>query len=147
MKYKIDWCEVKKEGETNGRKWSIMEMALTDEQGVKTEKVSTFDSVMPGQEIEGEVVKNDKGYLNFQSKKVEAKANFKTQQMNEVMDKKATNIKEAQDRSAWMWAKNNASTLLASRGIGSTTPASEIANMVIDLATKIYNGEPNEPFN
>lgn len=147
MKYKIDWCEVKKSGSTNGRNWEIMEMTLTDEQGVKTEKVSTFDKVMPGMEIEGEITKNDKGYLNFQSKKAEAKSNFKTQQMNEVMDKKATNIKEAQDRSAWMWAKNNASTLLASRGIGSTTPASEIANMVIDLATKIYNGEPTEPFN
>lgn len=64
-------------------------------------------------------------------------------------DKKAQNIAQAQDRSAWMWAKNNASSLIANQKPSAMDIRSldEIADMVLDLATKIYNGEPTSPFN
>lgn len=64
-----------------------------------------------------------------------------------VQEEITKNVKAAQDRTAWMYAKNNAATLLANieaRHEGGTTQ--EIANEVIDLATKIYNGEPTSPF-
>lgn len=103
MIYKITWCEVKKTGNTNGRDWSITEMTLEDPDGNKTEKVSTFDPVMNGGTIEGTIVKNDKGYLNF--KKLEApdfikrgNPNYKTDQINKAMDKKNESISHFQDK-------------------------------------------------
>jgi hypothetical protein len=76
--------------------------------------------------------------------------------MDRIMDKKANLISEAQqrkeqsiaaaqDRTAWMWAKNNASELLAGT-FTSEVSNSYITECVIELATKIYNGEPTEPF-
>lgn len=100
-KYTVEWCEVKKEGETNGRPWKIMDLTLKDEEGVVTDKVSTFDNVLPGSTIEGQIIKNDKGYLNFQSKKAEAKANFKTAQMEKVMERKEESISKFQDSKEW----------------------------------------------
>ena len=103
-KYKINWCEVKRTGNTNGRAWSITEMTLVDDQGAETTNVSTFDSVAPGQELEGQIVKNDKGYLNF-VKKPEAKqvaaSNFKTRQMEKVMERKEGSITKFQDNKEW----------------------------------------------
>jgi len=63
-------------------------------------------------------------------------------------DKKAQNIAQAQDRSAWMWAKNNASMILANQKQEALNirDLDEIAEMVVDLATKIYNAEPTMPF-
>lgn len=100
-KYTIEWVEIKKEGETNGRPWKITEMNLKDEAGVITDKVSTFDNVMAGQVIEGQITTNDKGYLNFQSKKAEAKANFKTAQTEKLMERKETSIGKFQDSKEW----------------------------------------------
>jgi len=150
MIYKIVWCEVKKKGNTNGRDWAITEMNLEDPEGNTVEKVSTFDSVQNGGTIEGTILKNDKGYLNF--KKLEAPDFIKNQRggaykekvIGEAMEKKSQNIKEAQDRSAWMWAKTNASTLLGTSMATETND--DIAKAVIGLATKIYNGEPQVPF-
>jgi hypothetical protein len=104
--YKINWAEVKRKGNTNGRDWAITEMSLEDKDGNITEKVSTFDSVMPGQEIEGSIEKNDKGYLNF--KKLEApnfikenRSNFKTQQMEKIIERKEQGIAKIQDNKDW----------------------------------------------
>lgn len=99
-KYKINFCEVKRTGNTNGRAWSITEMALVDEEGNETTNVSTFDSVAPAQEIEGQIVKNEKGYLNFVKKpepKQVAASNFKTAQMEKTMERKENSIKGFQD--------------------------------------------------
>lgn len=108
MKYKIDVCEVKKEGSTNGRNWKITEMTLIDEAGIKTEKVSTFNSVIIGQELEGEIKTNDKGYLNFIAKleapafmKQQSNTAFKTAQMEKVMDRKEQSIGKFQDTKDW----------------------------------------------
>lgn len=62
---------------------------------------------------------------------------------------KAKNIAEAQDRTAWMWAKNNATDIITSTNLrdGETSNAEEMVDNIIKLATKIYNAEPTEPFN
>lgn len=154
MKYKIDWCEVKRSGTTNGRNWKITEMTLTDEQGVVHEKISTFDDVQNGTEVEGSISTNEKGYRTFiKVKDTNKKPNFdriiekKADMIGLAQDKKAQSIAQAQDRSAWMWAKNNASMLLAnSANFKDFTELDEIADRVTVLATKIYNSEPVEPF-
>lgn len=148
MKYTIDWCEVKRTGEGAKGPWTITEMNLRDEEGKVTEKVSTFDTVTNGGTIEGEIYTNDKGYLNFKKAQAVARSNFGAQQkeasITKMQDRKAESIEKAQDRSAWMWAKTNASTLLGTRLSNETNE--KIASEVIDLATKIYNGELTEPF-
>lgn len=70
---------------------------------------------------------------------------FRTKQIAESMQVKAENIRAAQDRSAWMWSKTNASTLLAD-GRFQGMSLDSITDAVIRLATKIYNAEPIEPF-
>ena len=149
--YKITWAEVKKTGNTNGRDWQIMNMTLEDADGTEIKDVSTFEKVMSGDTIEGEIVKKGQ-YLNFEPKKVDngRKPNMdrlmdkKASQIGEFQHNKATQIAEAQDRSAWMWAKTNASTLIGDSMSSASTET--IANRVLDLATKIYNGEPTVPF-
>lgn len=148
QKYTIEWSEVKKEGETNGRPWKITEMTLKDEKGNTIEKVSTFDSVVTGGTIEGEVTKNDKGYLNFKAASAKKpNTGYKEKVINEAMDKKNQNIQAAQDRSAWMWSKTNAATLIASPAyIEKNLSIPELEERVLKLATLIYNGEPQTPF-
>lgn len=106
-KFTIRWCEVTKKGETNGRKWQITKMTLADEQGVETEGVSTFESVMNGGTIEGKIVKDEsKGYLNF-VKKLEAPAfikgnsAYKEKVINESMARKESSIGRFQDNKEW----------------------------------------------
>jgi hypothetical protein len=147
MKFKIEEVKIKKEGEKNGKPWKITSMTLIDEHGVTTENVDTFDAVESGFFIEGEIEKGQYG-LNFKktpSAKQQAGANFKSQQIEKVMDKKADQIAQAQDRSAWMWAKNSACLLVAHHP-AYRDEESPFA-MVEELATKIYNSEPLTPFN
>lgn len=144
-KFTIQWCEIKKTGEKNGKPWAITKMHLRDEHGNLTEDVDTFDAVQNGATIEGEITTGQYG-KNFVKAKAVAGSNFKTQQIEKAMDKKADQIAKAQDRSAWMWAKINASTLLAQNNLAKTAGIQELADVVLELATKIYNGEPTEPF-
>lgn len=106
MIYSIKWCEVKKTGTTNGRDWTITEMNLEDSEGKTTEKVSTFEPVMSGGTIEGTIVKNDKGYLNF--KKLEAPDFIKQQRKPDIsksvekaQERTAEGVKIAQERTSW----------------------------------------------
>lgn len=103
-KYKIVWAQEKKKGETNGRPWVITNMTLEDEQGNTTENVSTFDPVMSGGTIEGTIVKKGE-YLNFSKleppefiKKQQGILNYKSQQIEKVMDKKEASISHFQDK-------------------------------------------------
>lgn len=146
MKYEIVWSVVKKTGDKNGKPWQITSLTLKDEQGNVTENVDTFDTVINGTTLEGEITQGQYG-KNFVKAKAVAGANFKSAQTKEFMDIKAKNIAQAQDRSAWMWAKTNASTLIAGTPHTNTPELQEIADKVLTLATKIYNGEPTEPFN
>ena len=106
--FKIKWCEVTKNGNTNGRAWQITKMTLVDEEGVETEGVSTFEAVMNGGSLEGKIVTNDKGYLNFVKKldapafiKQQSNTAFKTQQMEKVMERKERSISGFQDNKEW----------------------------------------------
>lgn len=125
---------------------------IADETGNQT-KLNMFDKVEVDQQLEGEIYENEKGYKNFRNAH---KPESKRPNMDRIMDKKngmievaqdrkAQNIKEAQDRSAWMWAKNNAAELMRLVPV----PFEDDPKMVDrlhSLATKIYNLEPIEPF-
>lgn len=101
MIYTIEWCQLKKNGNTNGREWKITEMTLVDQNGVKTEAVSTFEDVMNGQMIEGEIFQGKYG-MEFK-KKVEEKPknNFRTQQIEKMVERKENGIKNFQDNKEW----------------------------------------------
>lgn len=140
---------VKVEQTTTSTGKAMYKSTLKDSSG-KEETINLFDEVKVGQELDGEIYTNDKGYRNFKSTARVAKANFmdnkKTETFEKLQDRKAGQIEKAQDRSAWMWAKNNASTLLAAHPGFQTMKPQDVATQVIELATKIYNGEPTEPF-
>lgn len=148
MKYKVEWVEVKTSQKT-GKNYVVM--SLTDEQGKESKNVSCFDEgLQAGMEIEGEVIQNG-NFLNFKSRQQVAKTNFSSKAKEESIAKfqenKTQQIEKAQDRSAWMWAKTNASTLLAGREDNFLNKDNDfIAGEVLDLATKIYNGELQVPF-
>lgn len=121
----------------------------------KGEPFPNFANLAEGQEVDGILWESPKGpwYL-FPPKPVNSSPRgsggstgaYKTKQITEAMDTKARNIAEAQDRSAWMWSKTNAATLLAGHdSIRGVTP-NGIVDIMIGMATKIYNAEPIEPF-
>lgn len=125
MKYKIDWVE-KKVGRS-GKEFYVM--SLTDEQGKQTLNVTTFDSVQAGMEIEGEIVQKGE-YLNFMTKKQEARSNFasnrKEEMIGKAQDRKEQMIVQAQERKessiAFFNATNSAIALLA---VSVNKPATE----------------------
>lgn len=71
---------------------------LTGEDGVSA-NINLFDQVTEGQELNGELYVNDKGYTNFKSAQKAAGANFGAQKKEEVinraMDKKSESIAHA----------------------------------------------------
>lgn len=142
MKYKIKNTIEK---EWNGKKFTVA--TLVDTEGKEYPNISAWGGEFKDKdEIECELEKNAKGYWAMK-KKQRGNAGFKQAQIEKSMDKKAQQIEQAQDRSAWMWAKNNASLLVAHR-LSNVVPKSreELADEVIELATLIYNGEPTKPF-
>lgn len=160
QKFKVDWVELVKEGVGEKGPWKKFKMSLTDEEGVQTTDVVTFLEVQAGQTIEGSIVPNEKYHTKEFKKALEKPEFMKKPNMDRVMEKKAgmiseaqdvkaQNIRAAQDRSAWMWAKTNASTLIAN-SVGmmeDLDSLDRISQAVEELATKIYNSEPTTPFN
>lgn len=75
--------------------WSV---TLTGEDGAQT-TINLFDPVTEGQELNGELYVNDKGYTNFKSVSKTAGVNFATQKkeesINRVMDRKEDAIEHA----------------------------------------------------
>ncbi len=157
MKFTISWLEKK------NNDWYVVN--LKDEAGEETKEVSInrtakngqvfpdFDNLMSGGPVEGEPWTSGAGKNYLFAPKPEGSS--KKPNMDRLMEKKSTQIAEAQsnkaqqiaqaqDRSAWMWAKTNASTLIGDSM--SSANNDTIANRILDLATKIYNGEPTEPF-
>ena len=117
-------------------------------------KVSAWAGEFNGvDEVELELEKNDKGYWRIRKPKMEkpnflkANAEVVSKSVEKAQEVKAKNIAQAQDRSAWMWAKTNATTIITSSNLkdGETSSAEEMVDKMLALATKIYNGEP-EPF-
>ncbi len=152
MKYSIEWSEVIKRGETNGRAWKMTKMNLKDEAGQLHDEVTTFDDVMTGGTLEGTIEMKGK-YKNFKNlPKAPSNSIYKrpdiTENVKVAQERKEASIEKAQDRSAWMWAKTNASTLLAGNAHFQQQNFGEdmIVAQVIGLATKIYHGEPTTPF-
>ncbi len=156
---KISWLEKKNED------WKIA--TLTNEAGAQFQNVSinrvskkgetfpNFDTLTNSSEVDGVLWQSPKGGWYLFPPKPETPQGgaprgnggaYKSKQIMEAMDTKARNIAEAQDRTAWMWAKNNASQLLSGDSRFHGMNSDEIAERVITLATKIYNGEPAEPF-
>jgi len=159
MKYNIEWLEKK------NPEWYVMNLKGEDGTSVKEVSVNkinkkgeafpNFDAIMNGGDVEGELWSSGAGknYLFAPKPQTNRKPN-----MDRIMEKKGTLIAEsqqrkeksilaAQDRSAWMWAKTNASSIIASPAYiekGLTIP--ELEDRVLKLATLIYNGEPTEPF-
>lgn len=158
-KFKVNWMAKKSED------WIVA--ALIDEGGTEFKEVSinrtnkkgevfpNFDGIMPGTEIEGNMWTSDAGkhYL-FAPKPQRAggRSFSKSKEVVEgqlkVQEEISKNVAKAQDRTAWMWAKNNAATLIAATSTikESGFDSQGIADAVIELATKIYNGEPTDPF-
>lgn len=103
MKYSVTWCEVKKTGEKNGKPWTITTMTLNDENGVEIEGVDTFDTVSPGHTIEGEIIEGQygKNFKKAPTPKQVAGSNFKTQQVEKVMERKEQSISRAMDNKDW----------------------------------------------
>ena len=75
--------------------WSAL---LKGEDGVE-KQINLFDPVTEGQELNGELYVNDKGYTNFKSAQKVAGATFATakkeEMINKVMDKKSDSIAHA----------------------------------------------------
>ena len=98
MTYKIEWCEVIKTGSGAKGPWKLTKMSLTDSEGNKMEDVQTFMEVIPGQEIEGSVIKNQTyGSLEF---KPLARPNFmknRSSDIKQAMEKKEASIHKFQD--------------------------------------------------
>lgn len=162
-KYKIVWGEIKKvtvggvEKELYEGEFSTMEgtkfnatVWRMDKEG---KEFPNWSEIRPGGELEGKPWKKpgtDKttiyppdpektpsgGYRRSQKPSLE--------ETKELMNIKKENIHQAQDRTAWMWAKNNASELIAHHPVFKNDDSNQldIAKQVLNLATKIYNGEP-----
>lgn len=157
--FKVEWLEVK------SPEWKVA--TLSDEKGTQYTDVSinavskkgepfpNFENISLETPVIGVLWTSPSGkhYLfppkaNVGHSRASGGA-FKTEQIKEAQASKARSIAEAQDRSAWMWAKTNAATILAGteRFKDPLLTNKQISDIVIDLATKIYNGEPTEPFN
>ncbi len=134
---------------------------LTDDKGEVFRGVNAFHGEFVANDWYGELEQNGK-FWNLITPKKSIGNNFAAMQKSkeiketafEIQQNISKNVAAAQDRTAWMWAKTNASTLLANTPdfIHSMSEAplgkkpEHIAAAVIRLATLIYNGEPTEPF-
>lgn len=157
--YRVDWSEKK------NNDWVLA--SLLDETGNKLSEVSinrtskkgeifpNFDEIRPGAEIKGELWTStaNKNYLFPPRKKLEPPNFIKNRAMPKVdveghlavQQQITKNVKAAQDRTAWMWAKNNASEILSVL-YKNTNQIEFDFSQLEELATKIYNMEPTEPF-
>jgi hypothetical protein len=85
----------KKTSSTGNPMWSA---TLLGEDGAE-KQINLFEPVTEGQELNGELYVNDKGYTNFRSAQKSAGANFATakkeEMINKVMDKKSDSIAHA----------------------------------------------------
>lgn len=146
MKYQIKNPTEK----TSSKGTKYVSATMVDEAGKEFTGVNAFNGEFATDTWYGELEQNGK-FWNLITPKKSTGNNFmaakKEESIAKFQDKKEQSIAAAQDRSAWMWAKNNAATLLAS-DTGRMTGKSnvEIAERVVHLATLIYNGEPTEPF-
>jgi len=91
MKYKIT---NKNNKEWNGKPFVEADL---DDGGDEVFKVSAWNNEFAGDYWEGELEKNDKGYWRIKKPKT-GNPNFRTQQMEKVMDRKEQSIGKTMDR-------------------------------------------------
>jgi hypothetical protein len=157
MKYTIDWSEEK----TTSTGKPFKKVTAVDEDGKKVDAnvwsdAPFFAQVAPGATVEAELkVSADGKYTSLQGPKTErtgASAYSRTPKVDvaghlEVQKEITRNVVAAQDRTAWMWAKNNAAMLVANHQAYKFYSEEKVLDLVEDMATKIYNFEPLTPFN
>lgn len=156
MKIQIDWSEVK----TTGTGKEYKKITGKDEQEILVEASVWSDApfyaqIAPGATIEAEIRKSADGkYTNLVSAQNGTNRGggagmlaAKEKSIEKAQENKNRNIQAAQDRSAWMWAKNNAVMLIANHDSYKFVSINEMERTIEDLATKIYNFEPITPFN
>lgn len=159
IKYTISTIERKHIDSINK---DVANCKIADEQGNEYPKQVSIWSDFPnfatldvGTEVEGEVKENTKGYASLYAPKVEGtkggagiarSMELKNTNIALAQQRKDASIHSAQERSAWMWAKTNAATLIES----SPVPFESDENLLKrlhELSTQIYNMEPLTPFN
>lgn len=167
MKYTVEFLENKKVM-VGGVEKEIKEGSFTDESGNKinatiwrfdkdTVEFPNYAQIAPGSTLDANPwSKPGSDKITLYAPKISATGGnrgagmsaMKTAQIEKAMDKKAGQIHEAQERSAWMWAKNNAAMLIGNQNYFKSADYTnaEISREIIALATLIYNGEPTEPF-
>lgn len=74
-----------------------MYASVLEAQDGSTTNVNLFDAVTVGQELEGELYQNDKGYTNFKKSASDVKRAL-TGNMTKAIEKKSEMIEQAQDR-------------------------------------------------
>lgn len=150
MKYKIsNW----QEKSWNDKKFC--EFNAVSETGEAFDKVSDWTGLVTVEtaEIEGEIVKNPKGYWTYKgsnTKKggganmdrlMDKKAGF----INEAIGKKETSISHAQTRNEIMWAKYGAAEIIAHHEAYKSLQLKDIPQAISKLANYIYS-DSLQPF-
>lgn len=153
QKIEIGWSENKTT--STGKEYKkVSYKTETGEQGEASvwSDAPFYAEVAPGATIVAEIKVNGqyKNLVGAVERKTGSQSGLmakKEQSIAQAQDRKNRAIVEAQDRSAWMWAKNNASMLVANHPSYKFLPANGIESTIEELATKIYNFEPLAPFN
>ena len=159
MKYTIEWLEKKTSSQGNAYiKATLLEGETTIDNVAIFGSFPGFADLAPGVAVEGELTEKEyngaKSYT-LNAPKVEGATRgggtgmlkAKEASIEKAQNRKEKSIEVAQDRSAWMWAKNNATSLVASHRAYANLSAQEIEDTIEELATKINNFEPLTPFN
>lgn len=99
-----------------------------------------------GDELDGVVAPNKKGYPQLTLAGVAKGFSTKKADIAEAQTRKENSIAKAQDRSALMWAKVGATELIAHHPAFKNVSKEGIEFEIEKLTTEIYNIEPTQPF-
>lgn len=103
---------------------------------------SRYDEMSPEIDISPDDLIKDGKWLNLKDPNEKPKTGgYKTNQIREAQTNKANQISKAQDRTAMLWAKVNASTLVAHHPAYKELSIEEVERKISELASKILNDE------
>lgn len=140
MEYSIKWVEVKTS--STGKQYKQAELEGEGKVSVWPD-YKDYENVQAGRSVNG-VIRVKGQYKNLVSELEKPQFIRKADDIAKAQENKATQIAAAQDRSAWMWAKNNATLLIANND--DLKNRENLIGLVGELATDIYNLEPHKPF-
>lgn len=99
MRYKIEFCEVAKTGESKNGPWTLTKMSLSEvDSGTIVNDVQTFLDVTAGHFLDGTIKINEQ-YKTKEfvvDQKPKGNAGYKTAQIEKVMEKKEASIEKFQ---------------------------------------------------